>query len=235
MKDEHKTLNYINGTTLRSGRVTLKKNIFVNLIFLLPTCLVYQILLCRTLICPLSIWQLCLKLERLCRTGKSVTYEINIYNTNYQFDRLLRPTRVNKKEKNRFSKKKCVTRPDLSGVLLREPVNVTELQQSKIRSTIFIQVLLILFGVAYNESHLNAAVCNNFIQFLFTVVFLNNMSSDVLRKSNHMNNFGEVSHMDHSRDVVKIKKSIHVNVWLLWLSLIRPILIYRYKIRPILI
>jgi len=34
MKDEHKTLNYINGTTLRSGRVTLKKNIFVNLYFL---------------------------------------------------------------------------------------------------------------------------------------------------------------------------------------------------------
>jgi len=111
---------------------------------------VFQSLFCGTFICPLSILQLGLKLERICRTGKSVTYKINIYNTNYQLDRLLRPTRVNKKENKQVFKKKCVTRPDLSGVPLREPVNVTELQQSKIRYTIFIHVLLILLGFAYN-------------------------------------------------------------------------------------
>jgi len=94
---------------------------------------VYQSLFCGTFICPLSIWQLGLKLERICRTWKSVPNEINIYNTNYHFDRLLCPTRVDKKKKKKGFQKKCVTRPDLSGVPLREPVNVTELQQSNIR------------------------------------------------------------------------------------------------------
>jgi len=36
----------------------------------------YQNLLCSTIMCPLSIWQLCLKLEWICWTGKRVTIAI---------------------------------------------------------------------------------------------------------------------------------------------------------------
>jgi len=55
----------IKGTPLRSGRVTHFKKYFFSktYIFLLPMYLVYQNLYCGTLISPLSIWQLGLKLE----------------------------------------------------------------------------------------------------------------------------------------------------------------------------
>jgi len=43
-----------------------------NYIFFLPTYLVYQNLCWGTLICPLLNWQLGLKLECICWTGKSV-------------------------------------------------------------------------------------------------------------------------------------------------------------------
>jgi len=50
---------------MRSGRVTHLKRKFSN-IFLLPTYLLYQNLLCGTLTCHLSIWQISLKLECIC-------------------------------------------------------------------------------------------------------------------------------------------------------------------------
>ena len=54
-------------TPLRSGRVTHLKGIFLKTyVFLLLTYLVYQNLICGTLICLLLIWQLGLKLKCIC-------------------------------------------------------------------------------------------------------------------------------------------------------------------------
>jgi len=53
---------------------TFKKMFLQNLYFLLPKYLVYDNLFCGTIICPLSIRQLGLKLECICWTEKSVTY-----------------------------------------------------------------------------------------------------------------------------------------------------------------
>ena len=83
----------------------------------------------------LSVWQLGLKLECICWTGKGSTntflrstgiiqvlYELPTNKRHFKVpqDRLLWPTNVDKR-KNRFLKKsllKCVTRPDLGGVPL---------------------------------------------------------------------------------------------------------------------
>jgi len=55
------------GTPLRSSRAThFISEISETYIFLLPMHLVYQNLFCGTLICPLWIWQLSLKLECIC-------------------------------------------------------------------------------------------------------------------------------------------------------------------------
>jgi len=67
-----------------SGCVTHDKTLFSKTyIFLLPTYLVYQNLFCDILICPLLTWQLGLKCDYICWTGKSVAMssEINRYNT----------------------------------------------------------------------------------------------------------------------------------------------------------
>jgi len=70
----------LKGTPLRYGRVThLKRFFFENLYFLLPAYIVHENLFCGTIICPLSIWQLGLKLECYCLTGKSVTIILMLF------------------------------------------------------------------------------------------------------------------------------------------------------------
>ena len=127
----------LKGTPLRSGHVTHLKRFFSKIyIFLLPTYLVYQNWFSGTLICPLSIWQLGLKLEctymYICWTGKSVTnafprstyiiqvlnylltYKINI---NVPQDRLLCLQASTTRKKQNFEN--CLFKwPDLSGVPL---------------------------------------------------------------------------------------------------------------------
>jgi len=62
------------GTQLRSGRVThIKKKNIENLYFLVTIVFSVSNLFCGALICPLLIWQLVLKLECICCTGKNVT------------------------------------------------------------------------------------------------------------------------------------------------------------------
>jgi len=126
------SLAVVRETPLRSGRITHLKFFFSKTyIFLLPTYLVYQHLFCGTLICPLSIWQLGLKLETLKRLNAfpRSTDTIQVLNKMPIFKRhvkvppgrLLCHTNVDNKKKQVCENFlfNCVTRPDLSGVHLR--------------------------------------------------------------------------------------------------------------------
>ena len=110
-------------------------NTHKKLYLLVTNDLVHQNLFCGTLICPLLIWQLGLKLECICWTVKSDSYAflrstdilqvLNDVPTDKRYTEIHVPQdgdcyalHTSTARKTRFSKKiigKCITQPDLSG------------------------------------------------------------------------------------------------------------------------